>query len=236
MWMACLSTCTAHFTARSSTRSTISRSIGVTYADIQHWKRQSGYNDDWRLTTDWVNELGEESGIRQGEAPISEILLGREWQARQCVARTLAGAAAAPGALGQARGTGPFHGPNAARVASHTLDRFGVADLFRRVVTMDDVERLKPDPEGLHFLLDGADPRRLYLGDNLDDALAAKSARVPFFGMLPRGSDAQRVRAGSCAAMAHKMILRQHERTGEILEMRRAACIVRRRKRIFACA
>src|SRR6202040_562848 len=30
----------------------------VTYADIQQWKRRTGYNDDWRLTTDWVTELG----------------------------------------------------------------------------------------------------------------------------------------------------------------------------------
>ena len=29
-----------------------------TYADIQQWKRKSGYNDDWRLTTDWVATLG----------------------------------------------------------------------------------------------------------------------------------------------------------------------------------
>src|SRR5580700_5495755 len=30
----------------------------VTYADIQQWKRRTGYNDDWRLTTDWVAALG----------------------------------------------------------------------------------------------------------------------------------------------------------------------------------
>ena len=29
---------------------------------------QSGYNDDWRLTTDWVNSLGKKVPIRQGEA------------------------------------------------------------------------------------------------------------------------------------------------------------------------
>ena len=29
-----------------------------TYADIQQWKTRSGYNDDWRLSTDWVNSLG----------------------------------------------------------------------------------------------------------------------------------------------------------------------------------
>jgi len=47
------------------------------------------------------------------------------------------------------------------------------------------VKKGKPDPEGLHLLLDGAPPRdAIYLGDNIDDALAAKRARVPFLGVL----------------------------------------------------
>jgi len=31
----------------------------VTYAEIHEWKNRSGYNDDWRLSTDWVASLGE---------------------------------------------------------------------------------------------------------------------------------------------------------------------------------
>ena len=30
----------------------------VTYAGIQQWKRRTGYNDDWKLTTDWIAQLG----------------------------------------------------------------------------------------------------------------------------------------------------------------------------------
>jgi phosphoglycolate phosphatase-like HAD superfamily hydrolase len=61
---------------------------------------------------------------------------------------------------------------------------------------MDDVKKGKPDPEGLHLLLNGASPRdAVYLGDNIDDALAAKRARVPFLGVLPQGSEAHRLRA-----------------------------------------
>ena len=29
-----------------------------TYAEIHQWKNRSGYNDDWRLTTDWIASLG----------------------------------------------------------------------------------------------------------------------------------------------------------------------------------
>ena len=37
----------------------------VTYADIQQWKRRSGYNDDWRLTTDWVATLGKKLNMQR---------------------------------------------------------------------------------------------------------------------------------------------------------------------------
>src|SRR5258708_6876066 len=69
-------------------------------------------------------------------------------------------------------------------------------DILRRSVTMDDVKKGKPDPEGLRVLLNGT-PRRdaLYLGDNIDDALSAKRARVPFLGVLPHGSEAHQARA-----------------------------------------
>jgi phosphoglycolate phosphatase-like HAD superfamily hydrolase len=94
------------------------------------------------------------------------------------------------------------------RELKFTLDRFGVADLFKRSVTMDDVDRLKPDPEGLHFLLGDKHPREaLYLGDNLDDALASRGARVPFVGILPRGSEARRTRGGQLRSHGAKLLL-----------------------------
>ena len=80
--------------------------------------------------------------------------------------------------------------------------------LFPRVVTMDDVEHLKPHPEGLLRLLDGSDPcEALYLGDNLDDALAAKRAGIPFLGVLRRGSEARRVRAAQLRRHSARIIL-----------------------------
>jgi phosphoglycolate phosphatase-like HAD superfamily hydrolase len=47
----------------------------------------------------------------------------------------------------------------------------------------------------------------LYLGDVLDDALAARSAGVPFVGILPRGSEARRVRAGQLREQGARNIL-----------------------------
>jgi HAD superfamily phosphatase len=168
----------------------------MTYADIQQWKRKTGYNDDWRLTTDWCLSLGKKVTYPQVKRQFQKFYWGRN---------------GTPGNVERERWLVPhkrlerwgsraelalFTG-RTRRELSYTLNYFEVGKLFRRTVTMDDVERLKPDPEGLYFLL-GKVPaaRALYLGDVLDDALAARSAGVPFIGILPQGSEARRVRAG----------------------------------------
>jgi HAD superfamily phosphatase len=173
----------------------------VTYADIQQWKRRSGYNDDWRLTTDWVQELGGEAEYAQVKRQFAKFYWGvngsrgNVWRERWIVAPRYLQRWAQRAELALFTG-------RTRKELRHTLERFGVTHLFRRVVTMDDVERLKPDPEGLLLLLGATDPAAaLYLGDNVDDALAAKRARVPFLGVLRHGSEAHRVRAAQ---------LRQH--------------------------
>jgi HAD superfamily hydrolase (TIGR01548 family) len=179
----------------------------VSYAEIQQWKRRSGYNDDWRLTTDWVTQLGGKVSYAQVKRQFEKFYWGMDgdagnvWREKWLVphGRLKRWAARAELALFTGR---------TRKELTHTLIHFGVQDLFRRVVTMDDVERLKPDPQGLHYLLDGVPPRSaVYLGDNLDDALAARSARVPFLGVLPRGSDAHRMRAAQLRSHGARAIL-----------------------------
>ena len=60
---------------------------------------------------------------------------------------------------------------------------------------MDDA-RKKPHPEGLQIILGERDPKTaLYLGDNIDDALAAREAGVPFVAMVAREEHRYRERA-----------------------------------------
>ena len=178
-----------------------------TYADIQQWKRRSGYNDDWRLSTDWVNSLGGKVEYEQVKRAFQKIYWGTNgtrgnvWRERWLVPprRLARWAKRAELALFTGR---------TRRELRHTLEHFGVTKLFSRVVTMDDVDHLKPHPEGLLRLLGGVDPgEALYLGDNLDDALASKRARVPFLGVLPHGSEAHRVRAAQLRRNGARIIL-----------------------------
>ncbi len=178
-----------------------------TYAHIQQWKSRSGYNDDWRLSTDWVNSLGEKVEYAEVKRVFQKIYWGTNgtrgnvWGERWLVpARRLQRwARRAELALFTGR---------TRRELRHTLEHFGVAKLFKRVVTMDDVENLKPHPEGLLRLLNGTDPKAaVYLGDNLDDALAAKRASIPFLGVLRHGSEAHRLRAAQLRRHGARIIL-----------------------------
>lgn len=190
----------------------------ATFGDIQQWKRKSGYNDDWRLTTDWIAKLGGHVEYAEVKRQFQEIYWGvngargNVWRERWLVPRRRlerwAGRAELALFTGRTR-----------KELQHTLDHFGVNDVFRRIVAMEDVKKLKPAPEGLLRLLDGADPlSAVYLGDNLDDALASRSAGVPFLGVLPQGSEARRVRAaqlrrhGARAILHHVRELEDHWR------------------------
>jgi phosphoglycolate phosphatase-like HAD superfamily hydrolase len=60
---------------------------------------------------------------------------------------------------------------------------------------MDDAKK-KPDPQGLLLILDGRRPdAAFYLGDNIDDAMAAKAAGMPFMAILPKSAYDYRQRA-----------------------------------------
>src|SRR5271154_2120752 len=79
---------------------------------------------------------------------------------------------------------------------SFTFEKWAGTGYFRRVITMDDVKRIKPHPEGLLKILGGRDPRSaLYLGDNIDDALAAQVAGLPFMAIIAPGEYGFRARA-----------------------------------------
>src|SRR5262249_38079412 len=79
---------------------------------------------------------------------------------------------------------------------SFTFDRWPPASHFQTVITMDDVKHSKPHPEGLLKILRGRDGEKaLYVGDNVDDALAARDAEMPFVAVLPHASHEYRKRA-----------------------------------------
>jgi HAD superfamily hydrolase (TIGR01548 family) len=169
----------------------------VTYAELHKWKSMPGHNDDWRMTANWVTSLGQPTTYNEARAAFEKFYWGTDGQ------------------LGNVRNekfviTPPQVERWAARFElnlftgrtrrefAFTFDRWPPISHFRMVVTMDDVKRGKPHPEGLLKILGKRDPATaVYLGDNIDDALAARDARVPFLAILPAGAHGYRQRAAS---------------------------------------
>ena len=167
----------------------------ATHAEIHAWKNRSGYNDDWRLSTDWVASLGQAVPYEEVKARFQKFYWGTKTRPGNVAKERWLVTHKRLERWSRRAELALFTG-RTRRELSHTLEGTDANRIFRRAVTMDDVKKGKPDPEGLKLLLKGASPSEaLYLGDNIDDALSAKRARVPFLGVLPHGSDAHSARA-----------------------------------------
>ncbi len=180
----------------------------VTPHDLQKWKNQSGYNDDWKLSTAWVQSLGAKRQYDEVKQKFVELYWGtngdrgnverEKWLLPPPKLRRLAARAELAIFTGRVR-----------KELDYTLDRCGVREFFARIVTAEDVAKPKPDPEGLLAILNGRDPATaVYVGDNVDDALAAQAAGMPFIGIVAPEIEHSRTRAALLRKMGAKAILK----------------------------
>ena len=178
----------------------------VSRNDIHRWKNRSGYNDDWTLTHHWILALGHRASYAAVKRKFQQIYWGNHFDGNVARERWLLPRAALR-RLARRYELGIFSGRTRQELR-HTFKKFGVGSYFRRVVVRDHVRQPKPDPEGLLRILDGRDPRSaLYVGDNVDDAIAARRAGIPFVGVLPRASVARRLRASRLRRLGAKFVL-----------------------------
>lgn len=178
----------------------------VTRRELHQWKNRPGFNDDWKLTHAWVRDLGGKFSYEEVKKQFEGIYWGHEgdgnvsqerWLLSQRQMRALASRAE----------LAIFTGRTSSEL-DYTLDRFSARAHFKRIVTVESVAKPKPDPEGLLRILDGRPAETaIYLGDNIDDALAARSAQVSFLGVLPRRSQERRIRAAKLRELGALEIL-----------------------------
>jgi len=165
----------------------------VTRKELHRWKNRPGFNDDWKLSTAWVKALGRDIEYEEVKRKFVELYWGKngkgnvaqeKWLLPPANLRRLSKLAELDIFTGRIR-----------RELDYTLDCWGARDFFHKIVSVENVKRPKPAPDGLLQILEGRDSSSaLYVGDNVDDALAAQAARVPFVGILPRRSEERRQR------------------------------------------
>jgi HAD superfamily phosphatase len=173
-----------------SYRETIVRTVehftgaGITREQIQDYKNQGGFNDDWKLshhviagrgvTVEFQTVVDYFQGLFHGNGDHDGLIQRERWIARGGLFDRLARR------FDFALFTGRMRWE-----AQRTLQRFAPALRFDPIVGMQEVTELKPAPEGLLKIVAEAGGRnvRCYIGDTVDDARCARSAEVPFIGI-----------------------------------------------------
>lgn len=182
--------------------------------ELHEWKNRPGFNDDWTLTHAWVQDMGRHFSYADVKKKFENIYWGDGGGGNVARERWLLSHKQLQ-RLAKRAELAIFTGRTRAEL-DHTLDRFDTRRYFLKIMTVENTSKPKPDPEGLLRILDGRLPSRaLYLGDNVDDALAARSADVAFAGVLPRRSVERRIRAQRLRELGARTILGE---AGEIEE------------------
>jgi len=150
---------------------------------IQQFKNQGGFNDDWQLSHYIIAGVGCDVPFDEMRAYFQELFLGtngtgglilrEKWIARSGVLEKLAEQFRLAIFTGRPR-----------QEADITLKRFAPNLAFEPIVAMEDVEHKKPAPDGLlRIAQSNPDAKLIYVGDSIDDARSARAARVPFIGI-----------------------------------------------------
>jgi HAD superfamily phosphatase len=166
----------------------------VTYAELHRWKGKPGFNDDWSMVSAWVSSLGRPTSYEEARAAFEKFYWGSDEQPGNVRNEKLTVTPRQIEKWARRYELNLFTG-RTRQEFSFTFEQWPGTKYFRTIITMDDAKR-KPHPEGLQKILGGRDPATaLYLGDNIDDALAARGAGVPFIAIIAPGEHGYRQRA-----------------------------------------
>lgn len=171
-----------------SYRETIARTVkhfsgvDLTRRQIQDYKNQGGWNDDWKLSHHAIAEAGVDVPLERVIDYFQSIFLGNGTDGLMLRERWVA----RPGVLERLNRRfrfAVFTGRPKAE-ADLTLRRFAGDVVFHPVIGMHEVENHKPAPDGLLRIVgDGQARNAYYIGDTVDDARCARAAKVPFIGI-----------------------------------------------------
>ncbi len=170
---------------RETIRETVRQFTGatITHTEIQAAKNRGGSNNDWDLSLELIRERGASPAREEVIAAFQRIYLGERNNGLIARERWLPSDGLLE-RLSQRFRFALFTGRERWE-AQYTLAKFAPGIRFDALVGMEDVEFEKPHPEGLLKIVERLKPEELfYVGDVMDDCLAARAAAVPFIGVI----------------------------------------------------
>jgi HAD superfamily phosphatase len=167
----------------------------VTWAELYKWKNKPGNNDDWSMVSNWATALGRPTTYEEARDAFQKFYWDSNGRRGNVRREKMLITPKQVERWAQKFELDLFTG-RTRQEFTYTFQRWAGTQYFRTVLTMNDVARKKPYPDGLLKILGGRDPGvALYVGDNIDDALAARAAGVRFMAILPAGVYGYRQRA-----------------------------------------
>jgi HAD superfamily phosphatase len=149
---------------------------------IQDFKSAGGWNNDWLLSQRLISDRGKNIDYGVVVAEFNRIFLGdnnnglisrERWMPRAGLLENLSNHVKLAIFTGRAK-----------YEADATLNRYAAHIRFDPIVCDDSVANPKPAPDGLEVIKKEYPGKQLwYLGDTVDDARSAQSAKVPFIGV-----------------------------------------------------
>ena len=178
----------------------------VTWPELHKWKTMPGNNDDWNMVARWATALGRPTTYEEARDAFQPFYWGRDGKPGNVRKEKMLVSPRLIEKWARRFELNLFTG-RTRREFAYTFDRWPAARYFRTVITMDDAPK-KPRPDGLLKILGNRDPQAaLYVGDNIDDALSARGARVPFVAILPQGTFEYRKRAAQFRELGAQALL-----------------------------
>lgn len=189
----------------------------VTYAELHKWKSKPGFNDDWSMVAAWVTALGKPLSYDEARTAFERFYWGSDGKPGNVRNEKMLLSPLQIEKWAQQFELNLFTG-RTRQEFSYTFDRWPATKCFRTIITMDDAPK-KPRPDGLQIILGGRDPATaLYLGDNIDDALAAREATVPFLAIIARDEHRYRERAARFRELGALALLPRATELNRLLE------------------
>jgi HAD superfamily hydrolase (TIGR01548 family) len=157
----------------------------ITLGEIEDYKNEGGYNNDWLLTQRILRDRGLDISYSEIIEAFNQIFFGsnrdglilqEEWLVEDGLLERLA----------EQHQLAVFTG-RMDYEAGFTLERFAPKISFQPRVCSDHLENPKPAPDGLFAIRKALpDHKLIYIGDTVDDARPSRLAAIPFIGVAKK--------------------------------------------------